>query len=81
MNKLARLILEHLDAAAPYMVPEPGLFSDLRQLVRPVAEEQDWTDAIYLLLQKEFIGFQRDEISDEKKFFIKEAGQSVLRRA
>lgn len=81
MNKLARLILEHLDKAAPYSLPEEGLFSELRQMVRPVATQGQWTDAIYLLLQKDFIGFQRDRLSDEKKYFIKEAGHNVLREA
>lgn len=80
MNKLARLILEHLNAAPHFMIPEGGLFSELRQQVRPVATESDWTDAIYLLVQKDFIGFLRDDLTDEKKFYIKEAGQAVLRR-
>jgi hypothetical protein len=79
MTKLPRLILEHLDGIN-YMTPEPGLFSQLRQMVRPVATDEEWTDAIYFLLQKEYIGFQRDEFTDEKKFFIREAGQAALRR-
>jgi hypothetical protein len=81
MTKLPRLILEHLDIVHPYALPEAGLYSELRQMVRPVATEPEWTDAIYHLLQKELIGFQRDRISDEKKFFIKEAGQVALRAA
>jgi hypothetical protein len=81
MNKLARLILEHLDKAGGHMLPEEGFYSELRQMCRPVATEDEWTDAIYLLLQKEYIGFKRDELTDEKKYFIKEAGQAVLRRA
>ena len=81
MTKLARLILEHLDIVHPYALPEAGLFSELRQMIRPVATDEQWTDAIYHLLQKEMIGFQRDKISDEKKYFIKEAGQVALRAA
>jgi len=81
MTKLARLILEHLDKAEPHMLPNDGFFSELRQMCRPVATEDEWTDATYLLLQKNFIGFKRDELTDEKKYFIKEAGQAVLRRA
>ena len=81
MTKLARLILEHLDVVHPYALPEAGLFSELRQMVRPVATEEQWTDAVYHLLQKELIGFKRDVLSDEKNYFIKEAGQVTLRAA
>lgn len=81
IEKLSRIILEALDASAPYMLPQAGLFSEVRQQVRPLATEDEFNDAIYLLLQKEFIGFKRDAISDEKKFFIKEAGQATLRAA
>jgi len=81
MNELKRLILEHLDTVHPYAMPEAGLYTQLRQLVRPVATEEQWTDAIYDLLQKELIGFKRSVISDEKKLFIKEAGQVALREA
>lgn len=80
MNALAKLLLKHLDVAAPYAVPEETLFTELRDLVRPVATEEQWTDTLYHLLQKEFIGFVRDDVSDEKKFFIKESGQTALRR-
>ena len=39
MNKLALLLLEHLDAAGDYMVPEATLKTHLCRLVRPVATE------------------------------------------
>jgi hypothetical protein len=81
MTKLARLILEHLNIVHPYSLPEAGLFSELRQMVRPVATDEQWTDAIYHLLQKDLIGFDRDVISDDKKYFIREAGRNALRDA
>jgi hypothetical protein len=80
VNALVKLILKHLDIAAPHMLPEETLFVNLRDMVRPVATEEQFRDAVYLLLQKEFIGFVRDELTDEKKFFIKEAGQAAYRR-
>jgi hypothetical protein len=49
-------------------------------MVRPVATEEQWQEAVLLLLRRELIGFIADEVTGEKKFFIREAGQTALRR-
>ncbi len=80
MNALARLLLKHLDLAGGHAVPEETLKSNLCDLVRPRATDMQWDDVVIDLLQREMIGFVRDEIDDTKKFYLKEKGQVALRR-
>ena len=81
MNKLALLLLDHLDAAGDYMIPENTLKTTLCRLVRPVATERQWEDEVLTLLRLKFIGFEKDRLTRARKFFIREAGQVYRRQA
>ena len=81
MTDLALLLLEHLDAAGDYMVPESTLKTKLCRLVRPIATDLQWDDEILTLLRLKFIGFEKDRLTQARKFFIREAGQVYRRQA
>ncbi len=78
-NALARLILELLDRANGYAVPETTLKESLRNMVRPPAEEEDFRDALLILNQREMIGFLNDDLTGERTFFLKEKGKAYRR--
>ncbi len=81
MNKLTKLILEHLDLAGTNMLPEGALRIELREMGRPPYDEIDFSIAFKYLEDRGFIAFERDELSQEKLFYITEAGRVVrLRR-
>jgi hypothetical protein len=81
MNQLAKLILEHLDKAGTNMLPDGALFIELRDMPRPPATDLDWKITTGFLEKKGFIAFERDELTDEKMYYITEAGRLVrLRR-
>ena len=81
MSELALLLLEHLDAAGAYMVPESTLQVKLCRLVRPIADDRQWNDEVLALLRLKFIGFEKDRLTRERKFFLREAGQIYRRQA
>ena len=81
MNTLAKLILEHLDKAGTNMLPEGTLRLELREMMRPPASDMDFNIAFAWLEKKGFAASEPDELSEEKMWFITEAGRVVrLRR-
>lgn len=81
MNTLSKLILEHLDKAGTNMLPEGTLRVELREMTRPAATDLDFGVAFTWLEKKGFASFEPDELTEEKMWFITEAGRVVrLRR-
>jgi hypothetical protein len=78
MKALKLLILHHLKKADGRQVPEETLFLALSQMVRPVATKEQFVDCLLDLIKKEMIGFEEDDLTDERKFYIREKGVSAL---
>ena len=80
MNTLCKLILEHLYKAGKYSVADAVLFIELREMTSPRSTDLDWKNATKLLLKGKLIAEDRDELTNEKMFYITKAGQIVHRR-
>lgn len=72
-------ILAQAKARGGYAIPESTLKLEVPNKTRPHLTDVEWADLIIELQQREFIGHIADDLDDEKKFFIKEAGQTALR--
>jgi len=82
VNQARRLMLNILNQAkmqGGYSIPESTLQLEITAKVRPQLTTVEWDDLCIELQQREMIGHLRDGLDDEKKFFIKEAGETALR--
>jgi hypothetical protein len=75
-NPLAKLILESLKKAEGYLLPESTMKTQMRNMVVPPADDEDFANAFILLLERDYIGFNRDGVNDERKFFLKSKGEA-----
>ena len=78
-RRLALNILDQAKARGGYAIPESTMKLEVCAKVRPQLDDVEWDDLIIELLQREFIGYLPDGLDEDKKFYIKEAGQTALR--
>ncbi len=82
VNQARRLLLNILLEARKrggYAIPESTLKLEICSKVRPQLTDLEWDDLRIELQQREYIGHIPDALDDDKKFFIKEAGETALR--
>jgi len=75
-NALAKLIMEALKRADGYTLPESTLVTTLKSMVVPTAEDEDFSASFRLLIQRDMVGFKKDDITDERHFFLKSKGEA-----
>lgn len=79
-SDIARSILETLQHAQGYAVPEVGLRPQVSGLVRPPATDDEWTAAIDMLAGREAIAAIPSELDPElKQWAITERGRVLLK--
>jgi hypothetical protein len=78
-NDIARAILQTLQHAHGYAVPEPSLRPQVNGLIRPPADDAEWTAATDMLAARESIVAIPAEIDpDLKQWAITERGRVLL---
>ena len=78
---LRRTILEMLDRASPYALPENQLVLELNGAVRPPAPAAEMDEEILFLQSRGYIARVPDPLDDHfVKWAITEAGRAMLRQ-
>lgn len=79
---IRREILEKLDRAHPYALPQPTLRTMLNSAIRPPVSDAEFDDAMSFLQAREFVTTRPDELDPENadlmKWLITEIGQNIL---
>jgi hypothetical protein len=81
---IRRTILDFLERAEPYALPEATLKAEVRAATRPPATEADFDDALLFLGSRGYIRHLTDDMdpddADSGKWFITESGKTLLRK-
>lgn len=78
---IRRAILEKLERAEPYALPETSLRVETSAQLRPPLADAEFDDAMLWLQSRRYIASLPDELDEELvKWLITEAGKTLLRK-
>ena len=79
-SNIRRAVLEILERAQPFALPEGQLHTELNGAVRPRAGKAEFAEMLLFLRTREFITTVPDPLDDQMvKWAITEAGLTMLR--
>lgn len=80
-QQIRRTILEHLEHAEPYALPEKTLRDGITLVIRPPVARAEFDDAMNYLGPRGYIRPMEDELDPSvTKWLITEAGKTLLRK-
>jgi len=80
-KNIRRTILDKLERAEPYALPEPSLQVETNAQLRPPMAQAEFDDALLYLQSHGFIANMPDDFDqDLNKWLITEAGKTLLRK-
>lgn len=80
MKAPPRWILEVLQRIEPNALPQSSLFVEMNTHLRPPLSEREFLRLLADLQNDQLIGRLEEKYESEPKWFIKEAGKTLLRK-
>lgn len=80
-TNIRRAVLDILERAQPYALPEPQLAIELNGVIRPPASQAEFDEELLILQTRGYITTVPDPLDDRLvKWAITEAGMTMLRQ-